>query len=635
MSQFALLYNSSFEDEMQLCEVAKIPEVLKKYPEGLYRSSYFLETEDFVQFKKFVSGSKDKHFGPLNLTFSVRRARDLLTEGCEYQGLSLEIESGGRRLPQLPGASELKKILDGEDCLIYVNGSAYKPSTEVFGFQQVYDDSVKCIDALKRLGIPQETMTIFATPEEISIEVHAGVLGLEGRDDLNSLYLRLICAIADVKNIDGKLVKNIIRTIVLQTCKNDYTVLLPGSTHPTLHRPKVGVGTSHFAYGIAAFSDYCSKKRSIEECVQESLNWLKFVQTQLPPIPGLKEKIEALPEMPFPEDAGKNLTAGVTSAKTFSGRFQPLSVELAGAAECYQEPIPAVKSLSNGLDKILGGGWNKFGVHMIAGPVGSGKASFLMQQAKQWAGENSVLYVSYEHGLREFALRSALSGLQVNLNDLLALLPQADAQGVEARKMMAEAIEKYRTSLSESFYFSGVENCRNELDVEEIHELARLLPEKGEKIVILESLNENFLGESPGERFNALRRIAYSERLTLLLSMHIGMECGKRPHFIEGIDNCLLEKFQRYTDSIVVTYSEKLNLRRFVAMVKGQIDPQLVGKLEQRALQLAGGKRLKSDTYSFFRVIHTRNGRRELVLYLFQPDFVRFHEVASMPLSKA
>jgi len=81
--------------------------------------------------------------------------------------------------------------------------------------------------------------------------------------------------------------------------------------------------------------------------------------------------------------------------------------------------------------------------------------------------------------------------------------------------------------------------------------------------------------------------------------------------------------------------SEKVNLRRFVALLKGQIDAQLVGSLEQRALQLAGGKRLKTDTYSLVRLLHSRNGRRDLLLYLYQPDFVRFFELASTVMSRS
>jgi KaiC/GvpD/RAD55 family RecA-like ATPase len=635
MTHFALLFNSSFDDGSKVCELSSVPEELKKSPEGLFRAPFFLESDNHEAFKKFVGGASDKHFGPLTLVFSVRRARDLLTEGCEYQGLGIEIETGGRKLPQLPGMSELQKILSSDDCLIHVDGNPYKPSTEVFGFQQVYDDSVKCIDTLKKMGIPAETMAIYATPEEICIEIHPGVLGLEGNADTGSFYYRLLCQVAEIRELDGKPAKTSVKTIVLSSCNPEYQILIPGSAHPILHRTKVSVGPSHFAYGVAAFSDFCAKKRTVQECVQESLNWIKFVQTQLPPVAGLKEKIEALPEIPRPGAKVGVGATGKTVSKAFSGRFQPLLEELAGAGECFKELPPALKSVSAGLDKCLGGGWTKNCVHLIAGPVGSGKASFLMQQAIISRQNTTVLYVSFEHGLREFALRSALSGGNVNLNDLLGMIALPDANGVEARKVMAAGIEKFRSSLPENFFFSGAENCRAELDVDEVLELARMLPEGSDRLVILESLTLEMLGDNACDKLQALRQIAAAEKITFLVSMHYQTECGKRPHFIEGDDQMLLERFQKFTDSLLVCLTERLNLRRFVAMVKGQIDAQLVGKLEQKALQLSGGKRIKSDTYSLIRVIHNRYGRRELFLYLFQPDFVRMLEVASLPLTRA
>jgi KaiC/GvpD/RAD55 family RecA-like ATPase len=294
--------------------------------------------------------------------------------------------------------------------------------------------------------------------------------------------------------------------------------------------------------------------------------------------------------------------------------------------------MPAVKSSSAGLDKCLGGGFIRNSVNLLVGPVGSGKASFLLEQALQTSKQAAILYMSFDHGLREFAQRSALAGGIVSLSDLLGQLPSTEASGVEARKYMAGMIERFRGSLPDNFFFSGIENLRSELDVDETTELARMLPDEENKIVIIESLSAALLKEP--QKLTALKQIAVSEKLTFLISLHEQVECGKRPHFIEGADQELLERFQRHTDSIAVCSSEKINLRKFVAMVKGQIDAQLVGKLEQKALQLAGNKRLKTDSYSLMRVIHSRYGRRELLLYLYQPDFVRFFEIASIPLGR-
>lgn len=630
MSRFSVIFNSLFEEENKVVELIKIPEELKKTPAGLYRSALQLESSDPAVVKRYFESGKERQFGSFSLVFAVRRAKDLLLEGCDYQGLSLELEVNGRRLPQLPAASELEKLFSGDGRIVYVNGNPYKPLTEVFGFQQVYDDSVKCIDTLKKLGIPQETIAIFATPEEICVEVHPGVIGLDGSEELHEFYYRFLCAVAEVREIDGKPVKTNVKTIILTCNEPGYQILVPGSLHPELHRTKVGVGPSHFAYGVAAFSDFCAKKRSPQECIQECLNWLKFMQTQLPPIAGLKERIASLPPLVRP---GKRIgKGGEVKIQAHSGRFQPLAAELAGAGECYQELPPALASISAGLDKCLGGGWAKGGLHLLVGPNGSGKSSFFVQQALKTIKESVVLYVSFEQSLREFSLKAAVSGSTLNLVDLLGAMPGTD--GAEARKVMAGAVERLRAALPETFFFSGVETARSEFNVEEMVELARMLPDSGHKVLFIESLNSEILGEKASEKLLALKQAAINERFTVFISCHREFEPLKRPHFIEGSDQILLENFQRFSDSLLVMNSERMNLRRFVAMIKGQIDAQLVGKLEQKALQLAGGKRSKNDSYSFLRLIHSRNGRKELLLFLFQPDYVRFFEVANLQLSR-
>jgi archaellum biogenesis ATPase FlaH len=634
MTLFAQIFNSSFEEDFHIVELNQLPEELKKYPEGLYRAPFFLETDDAQAFKSLVKGQKIAHAGPLNLVFAVRRASDILLEGCNYQDLKIEIETGGRKLPQLPGTNELRRLLGQDDCLIHINDTPYKPASEVFGFQQVYDDSVSCIDELKKLGIPQEAMAIFATPEEIAIEIHPGITGFNGSENLSDLYYRLLCRVGGITDTNNKPTKNGIKTLVLQGCLPDYQSLIPGSTHPRLHRTKVGVGPSHFAYGVAAFSDFCAKKRSIQECLQETLNWLKFVNSELPPVEGLGEKISSLPEFPLPGIGKQKKGAAAAGSSGHSGRFIPLKEELAGADECYQLETPTINSISPGLDKCLGGGWVNPGVHLIVGPSGAGKASLLIQQALKSSSEASVLYVSYEHSLREFALRASLSGKKINMSDLLGMVGLKDQNGQGARKTMASAIEKFRADIGENFFFSGAETPRTELETDEIAELARMLPQSDKKLIILESVNSELLGGDASAKLQQLRQIAADEKLTILLALHHKMLCGKRPHFVEGEDLDLLEKYQRHSDSMLVCLSEKLNLRRFVAMVKGQIDAGLVGKLEQKALQLSGGKRLKSDTYSLLRLIHSRYGRRELLLFLYQPDFVKMHEIASITLNR-
>ena len=627
MQQFVSLYQADMAGGETRSDLVRVPEFVKSCPDGAYRGLYF------------SSEQTGALYGPMVITFAVRKARDLLFEGCDYAGVEIQLEIGGRRLPQLPAAGELARLVAAEDCLILINGNQYKPGTEVLGFQQVYDDSVKCIEALKRFGIPQETMAIYATPEEISLEIHAGVLGLEGSEDLDQNYYRLLGAVADIKESAGRVLKTSIRTVVAQSCQKDYKILLPGSNHPALHRPRVSVGASHFAYGIAAFSDFCSKKRTSQESLQETLNWVKFIQTPLPPVPGLADKIRQLPLPPRPGSArggGKSAGGSTESStgKAFSGRFQPLKSELVESMARLREQPKTLPSISAGLDKSLGGGWASGALHLLVGPRETGKGSLLMQQALVSQKSMAVLYISYEHGLREFAARAAAYTGVINLSDLLAQL-QSGANAEHARKAYGAALEKFADGIGENLVFSGVESNHGEFAASELQQLVAMLPADREKLILVESVNEADLNADLAGNMQILRELTASGNASVIMSVHAEVKCGKRPHFIEEDDLAILARYQRYCDSLLVMLSEKVNLRRFVAMLKGQIDAQVVSSLEQRALQLAGGKRFKTDTYSLLRLLHSRNGRRDMLLYLYQPDLVRLFELASIAMTRS
>jgi len=212
---------------------------------------------------------------------------------------------------------------------------------------------------------------------------------------------------------------------------------------------------------------------------------------------------------------------------------------------------------------------------------------------------------------------------------------QSSATSEQARKVYGAALEKFADGIGENLVFSGVDTNRGEFSAADLQQLADMLPGDGERLIIAESVSENALNEDFSGNMRALRDLAGTARTTVIVSVHADLKCGKRPHFIEEEDLNLLARYQRFCDSLLVMLSEKVNLRRFVALLKGQIDAQLVGSLEQRALQLAGGKRLKTDTYSLVRLLHSRNGRRDLLLYLYQPDFVRFFELASTVMSRS
>lgn len=622
MSNSVTLFQQELEGGKTVVNVNEVAVCLKNNIEGCERSVFF-------------NGESEKFGGPAVLHFSVKRAKDLLLEGCEYQGYEFAVETGGKKLPKLPNVAELKRIIEQPDTLIYVNDSPYKPFTEVFGFQQVYDDCFKCIDAIKKLGVPQEAMAIYATPEEISVEIHQDALGIASGAGLPEQYYRLLCHVADVKESNGLPVKTDIKTVVLQACDKNFRLLLPGSNHPTLHRTKVGVGPSHFAYGIAAFSDYCGKKRTLQECLQEALNWIKFLEKSPKLIEGLKDKIAAMPLLPMPGAMGasKAKKSGAGAA-AFGGRFQSLKTELDGVGAVICALPKTHKTFSPVFDKSLGGGWAEGGLHVIVGPQESGKSALLLAQALICEKTMPVLCISYENSLREFVTRAAASVANINVSDMLSVITVAGGPGDFAKKSFASAVDKFHAQISQNIYFCGTDNELDSFDPASVWQLASMMPGDGHKMVLIDSLKMSDFGENFDEHMKALKNAALQSNLTIIMSVHTEAQPLKRPHYIEESDLTVLSKFQRYAASIVSINTEKLNLRRFVAMIKGQIDAALVGTLEQKALQLAGGKRYKNDSFTYLRVLHTRFGRRELILSLYQPDVLKFYELASLTLNR-
>ena len=628
------LFIQSAEEQTENCELARIPEILKEHDESCFRSSFFSEE------------GKNDCFGPLTLTFAVRTAKDLLLEGCEYQGLEIKLETAGKLLPAIPAHAELQKLLEASDTIVHVNGHIYKPNTEVFGFQQVYDDSVKCIDGLKKLGFNNESMAIYATPDDITVEVSPSAVGLEGNNELSSRYYKLLCHLADVKDVGGKPQKTDVKTILLNSVLPEGKTLLPGSPHPTMRRVKVGVGASHFAYGIAAFSDTCGKKRSKDECIQEALNWLKFIDKELPAVKGIRELLDTLPNVALPGKSNKgqmvqtaaspvaaasNVSAP-TSTKTFIGVFQSLKAELEDAKNDFKDIPQGITAFSTGLDKILGHGWSIGGLHLIVGGREQGKASFLLQQAILSENKIPVLYISYEQNLRNFVMNSACLIGGINKSEMIAGLVGPNANHVKAA--LAATVDKLQAKLSQNLYFSGNEAGRVKFEADDILQLADMLPEAPSKMIVIESVSEDDLGESAFEQLQKLKAAAAANNYSILMSIHSKNSLVKRPNVIEESDLAYLDRYQRFSDTIICLETEKTNLRKFVALVKGQVDAALVANLEQKALQLCGGKRLKTDSYCFSRIIHNRNGKRDMILFLYQPDMGRFFELATVPLSR-
>ncbi len=625
------------EEQIEICELTRVPEVLKEHTDSCYRSAFFSED------------NKKNCFGPLTLTFAIRTAKDILEEGCEYQDTEIKLETSGHVLPALPAYSEIQKYLETEDTYVHINGHIYKPNSEVYGFQQVYDDAVKCIDNLKKIGFTNESMVIYATPDDITVEVSNLALGIEGNEELPSRYYKLLCYLAEIKEVKGRPQKTSVKTILLNTTQTNSRILLPGSIHPKMKRVKVAVGASHFAYGIAAFSDTCVKKRTQEECIQETLNWLNFLEKEQKPVSGIRELLDKLPKIALPSKSSKVATSisSVASTKTdkpkeendqissksFIGVFQPLKNELEDANNDFKNLPSGINAFNSTLDKVLGHGWSIGGLHIILGNREKGKASLLLQQTIISENKMPVLYISYEQSLREFVVNSSTLVNGINKTELIAGMTGPNAEKIKAT--FGVAVDKLQTKLTNNLYFSGVEAGRTSFNPDEILELASMLPESQKRLIVIESVNEEDFFDNINEKLQKLKAAAMSKNYIILMSIHVKEGLVKRPNYIEEFDIDYLAKYQRFSDTIININTDKTNLRRFVALVKGQVDNNLITNLEQKALQFSGGKRLKNDTYSLLRLIHNRNGRRDMILMLYQPDMGRFFELATVPLSRA
>lgn len=629
------LFCQDSEEKLGSFDITKVPELLKEHTDSCFRSAFFSEE------------GKANCYGPLTMTFAVRLAKDLLLEGCDYAGLEIKIESAGRILPAIPAQNELLKLLEAPDTLINVNGKVFKPNTEVYGFQQVYDDAAKCMDKLKQLGFNNESMSIYATPEDITLEVNGSALGLEGNMELASRYYKLICYLGEIKEVGGKPQKTSVKTVLLDTAMTSKQILIPGSVHPTLKRNKVGIGASHFSYGIAAFSDDCSKKHTIQECIQEALNWVKFNEKKLNPVAGIRELLDTLTTVVLPD---KNKTAAAVSssvnsatvlaalapvtAKSYVGVFQPLKAEIEAAAASFKGIATGITAFCPGLDKTLGHGWAHGGLHIILGGRENGKSTMLIQQAVLSENKMPVLYISFEQTLKSFVINAASLIGGINKSEMFAGLSGVAANSNQVKLALGAAVDKLQTKLSQNLFFSGVEAGRTKFDADEIIQLAAMLPDAPSKLIFIESVCEDDFNDDINAQLQKLKAVAMAGNVTVIMSIHTNAPVSKRPNVIEEADIDYLDKYQRFSDTIINLVTEKTNMRRFVALIKGQIDPALVANLEQKAMQLCGGKKLKTDTYSLARVIHNRNGRRDMLLFLYQPDMGRFFDLASVGLSR-
>ncbi|NLM18259.1 MAG: hypothetical protein GX221_11130 [Candidatus Riflebacteria bacterium] len=623
MKKLVTLHHEKIEKSPIKIEISALQAFIQDYPDNCRREAYLTS-----------EGTKELS-GPMLVTFAIRTAKDIVLEDCLYQNLSPEIEAGGKVLPQLPPREELISLLEKPDSIIKIKGRPFKPATQVLTFQHVYDDAVKCIGKLKSLGVRQDDIMIFATPEEISLEIHQNALNLGDSENLDDYYKRFLIYLGEVKESSGKLQKGLLKTMLLDSCDRDFQILIPGNNHPTLHRARVAVGPSHFAYGIAAFSDYCGKKRSLQESLQEVKNWLNFLNTPVEPAKGLSEIIKGLPPVPVKSSfKGTKTTADQQSkaAPVSSNVFQPFKQTLLALIKESEKDLPVYPLFSGLLNKNLQGGWRKGGIHIIAGPEASGKSAFLTKQIFSFTKPPQILYLNYEKELDEFALNAALMLANLprrNLLNSLTLEGNLKQKGKAAQTTILKNLEK---RITDSLHVSCSGSLSGQFDVNEVTQFAAMLPDADDRLIIIDGISEDELaGEDLNQSMTALKKLAKESKATIALSVRDSAALRKTLSK-EAAGDEFTEKYSRYADSLLYFSTERENLRKFGASLKGSADKAFTATLEQKAITLLQGKRFKSDTYPIIKVASARCGMTESVLFVYQRETGQFHELASAQL---
>jgi hypothetical protein len=590
--------------------------------------------------------------GPLTITHAIRRAGEMILENCRYEGVTMFLEVDGRKMPELPERRQLEALLPQEKVLVNIDGKAYRANTEVFGFQQVYDDTVKVIEALKALGISQEALLILATPDEITIEVHPGVFGLPEDPSLAAKYRAFLFRIAQVKLSDRQVIKQGDRTILLDTAEFSATTLLPGSIHPTLHRSKVCVGPSHFAYGPAAFSDYCGKKRSTDECLKEIRAWVKFLESAINPVPAVNKLLTELATVPArdstsahaPGGSGTRGSTATTSAPGLSGGsagepmptsggFQPIKQEILQNMSVFPSRQPPIPTGFPELNKILGGGWKPKALHLLVAPREEGKTSFLLGQAVAGAGQTGVLVVSRESCFSEYLIRLLCRHHKLPMNEIVAKAALGTPEAPAVKEKLRGAVKACAAGIPDRLFFRGTDSTLDAMQADELSELLKLVPGTTPKLLFLDGYATGDLDAQPGF-LRALREKAEQQNFAVIIGIHVPPNTPAKPHLIETTDLDWLQRWQEISDTILSLTSERTNLKKYLAITQGKVDPGVAEKLEQKLYQHLGSKRLRGDTYSFLRCLHARTGLRQMILYLYQRELQLFAEGPLVPLGR-
>ena len=95
-------------------ELKTLPDLLKVHQEGLSRSPFWFEEDDQSKIELDLKAGILPLGGPLLVTHAVRRVADLLLDECACDGMTIQLEAAGKRLPELPARAELETLLRDE-----------------------------------------------------------------------------------------------------------------------------------------------------------------------------------------------------------------------------------------------------------------------------------------------------------------------------------------------------------------------------------------------------------------------------------------------------------------------------------------------------------------------------------------
>lgn len=188
------------------------------------------------------------------------------------------------------------------------------------------------------------------------------------------------------------------------------------------------------------------------------------------------------------------------------------------------------------LNNILGGGFIKSGLHILAARPGTGKTTLALQIAENVAAKGiKTLFISLEMSIDQLQHRRLATAAGVPLGDILGI-------GKEDRELWSKLSKASATLASRPLYF----NRSGGLSVPRIERLARSL-EVGFVVIdylgLIQHSGTRSIYEKVTETSNALKRMAVALNIPILCLCQLNRESdGKAPKVSELRDSGAIEQ---------------------------------------------------------------------------------------------